>query len=255
MGFKMNKHEIEDNEHDVLKGGLAEEHHGSDSNKASSSFSFDDMNYALHSALLILGRIMQRLLDGYDSLFAISEHDMVTLHKNLATHYRKKGNLAKAIESLKIVTDANPAALKGKLGLTLAEYFILNNSYDDAKLILRTYIKANPTSSEAMVLLGNIFLKENDIDNTIKCYEDSLKCNGKNHFVLFRLGTLYDKKKEHKKAIDLLKTAVTLAPEELKYHQHLGFIYESIGDHANAVPHFKKVMELEGEKMTHKVSG
>ena len=101
---------IENCKNDAIRNGLCEQHQGNA--KTSLGFALD-VNYALHSALLLGGRWLHKLLDGYDHLFSMSEMDTATLHRNLALHYRKKGDLAKAIESLKKVKAADPSAMKG----------------------------------------------------------------------------------------------------------------------------------------------
>ncbi len=236
---------IENCTNEVFKERLCEEHYAG--GKSTDSLSVD-LNFILHSFLLMAGRWLKKLLTYYDNLFSLNNDDVVTIHKNLATHYRKKGNLNKAIESVKKVVDADPQAQKGKLQLTLGELYALNNNYDEARVTFKGYLKKHPDSPEAKMGLANIFSRENDFENAIKLYEETLPKNNNNHDLLFRLGVLYDKKKDHKKAVEHIRSALTLAPDEIKYHQHLGFIFESMGSHDEAVPHFKKVLEIESER-------
>jgi cytochrome c-type biogenesis protein CcmH/NrfG len=50
------------------------------------------------------------------------------------------------------------------------------------------------------------------------------------------------------KAVQAIKKAIELDPEEIKYHQLLGFLYERKEDHKQAAKCFSRVMELQREQ-------
>lgn len=246
----MNKCKIETCSNEAHKDDLCEMHWGLVRKSGISSFDFD---FLLHSSLLIGGRILHKVLNFYNEFFSLDEKDTLTIHKNLVQHYRKKGNIGKAISSIKKVIDLDPSVKKGELFLMLAELYSLNGNHADAKATYHSYLKEHPTSYEALVGLAGTYYKENDIDNAIKYCEEARDINSNDDQLFFKLGLLYDKKKEQQKAIDCLESAIKISPETVKYHQHIGFLYESTGAHEKAVPHFKKVLELEQQDNTAKI--
>ena len=215
-----------------------------------------DLNYLVHSFLLLSGRWLNKILSFYDDQFTLKDNDAFKVYSNLAIHYRKKGKIEKAVESTKKALNLAPDAQKDKLMMNLADLYALNGNFDDARLVFTNVLKKKPDSYESKIGLGDIYARENDFDNSIKYYQEALLQNSKkdgtsskakDHRLYYKVALIYDKMKNSEEAIKHLKTAVELCPTEIKYYQHLGFIYESNGQHEEAVPCFKKVMELENE--------
>lgn len=234
--------QIEDCGKGVHKDGLCEEHYLMREKGGKSTLTLE---YAMHVGFLVGGRVLNQMLTWYDQLFTLKEQDLVLVHKNLAKHYRKKGDVIKAIQSLKKVVELEPTAENNELRVMLGEFYVLNGNLDDAKITFLTALKNDSASVEASVGLAGVYQRENDLDNAAKYFEQARKLGPNNHRVLYELAVLYDKKKEPTKAIDCLKSAIEASPDTVKYHQYLGFMYEAAGAHAEAIPHFKKVLELE----------
>ena len=207
-----------------------------------------DFDFALHTCFLLAGRWLRGVLGFYDRIFSLNDDDLHVIHKNLATRYRNKGNLAKSIEYLEKTRKSESGPQKDKLTLALGELYFLNNNLEEAKSLYKEYLQQHPEEPQALVGLANIYSKENDSDSAIKYFEMATVHDTENHYAFYRLGTLYDKRKDYEQAVKYLKSAVALDPNSTRYNQHLGFVYETMGAHSEAIPYFKKVMELESEK-------
>ncbi|MBF0443904.1 MAG: tetratricopeptide repeat protein [Oligoflexales bacterium] len=220
----------------------------SETQKKNIDVGLGDFDFAVHTFFLLAGRWLRGLLRFYDNIFSLNENDLNVIHKNLATRYRNKGNVAKSIEYLEKICKTESGAQKDKLTLSLGELYYMNNSMDQAKSLYKGYLDQHPDELEAILGMANIYTRENDYDNAIIFYEKAIQLDQKNDYAFYRLGSLFDKKKDQQKAIEYLKSAVALDPNNIRYNQYIGFVYESMGMHAEAIPYFKKVMELESER-------
>ena len=213
-----------------------------------SRIGLNDLDYAAHLTFRLGAKWLKSVMTAYERVFLLTHEDLMVIHKNLVTHYRKKGNLAKSIEYLEKVIEAEEGAKKSKLTLTLGELYCLDDNFDQAKSMFQSHLIDHPESIQAMVGLANICVKRKDDDNAIKHYEQVVEHDNQNHFVWYRLGILYDKRKDFLKATECLAAAIALDPNNIRYNQQLGFVYEEMDSHAAAIPYFKRVMELENER-------
>ena len=211
-------------------------------------FGLKHLDYAAHLAIRLGSKWLNNAMNAYQRVFLLTNEDLLVIHKNLVTHYRKKGDLGRSIEYLEKVVEAEEGAKKSKLTLTLGELYYLNNDLERAKSMLQNHLVAHPDASKALVGLANIYVKLKDDDRAIEYYERAVKIDDQNHYAFYRLGILCDKRKDLLKATEWLTCAIMLDPDNIRYNQALGFVYEALGDHAKAIPYFKRVMEIESER-------
>ncbi len=198
-----------------------------------------------HAFLLYCGRFLNKTLDIYNSLFALTPKDKALIYRNISTHYTKKGLQEKALDSLKEWSRLDPSDpdAQYQLGVALATVGETNSAIKSFNRAL----KLSPLHKGAMYRKSALHLKQKDYQAAIEGLENVCEKSPDNPKIHYLLGIAYDGLGEIDKAIDAVKKAIELNPTEIKYHQHLGFLNVRKDDHKAAAKHFTKVMELERE--------
>jgi len=198
-----------------------------------------------HAFLLFCGRVLNKTLDAYNSLFALTPKDKAVIYRNISTHYTKKGMQEKALSYLKEWTRLDPSDVDAQyqLGLALSAAGENNSAIKAFKKVLNL----SPTHKGALYRKSALHLKLKDYQAAIDGLEKVCEKTPNNPKVYYLIGIAYDGLGEVDKAIEAVKKAIELNPTEIKYHQHLGFLNVRKDDHKAAAKHFTKVMELERE--------
>lgn len=198
-----------------------------------------------HAFLLFCGRALNKTLDIYNSLFALTPKDKAVIYRNISMHYTKKGMQEKALSYLKEWTRIDPSDVDAQyqLGVALSAAGETNSAIKAFKKVLNS----NPTHKGALVRKSSLHLKLKDYQAALDGLEQVCEKASNNPKVYYLIGIAYDGLGEIDKAIEAIKKAIELNPTEIKYHQHLGFLNVRKDDHKAAAKHFTKVMELERE--------
>ena len=202
--------------------------------------------FYMHSLFLLGGRILNRVLDGYNGLFEMTPRDKAKIYRNVSTHYIKKGLYDKALEHLKEwvrLEPENPEALY-QLAVSLATA----GDRQEAIGALEKVLAINPKHKNALFRKSVLHVKLKDHKQAVACLQKVLELAPETPKAYYLLGISYDAMEEIDKAIEAMQKAVALDPNEIKYHQHLGFLNVRRDDHKTAAGHFSKVMELEREQ-------
>ena len=203
--------------------------------------------FYMHSLFLLGGRILNRVLDGYNGLFEMTPRDKAKIYRNVSTHYIKKGLYDKALEHLKEwvrLEPENPEALY-QLAVSLATA----EDRQEAIGALEKVLAINPKHKNALFRKRRP-PREAQRSTTRGGMPSKGPGTGPRNAqgLHYLLGISYDAMEEIDKAIEAMQKAVALDPNEIKYHQHLGFLNVRRDDHKTAAGHFSKVMELEREQ-------
>jgi tetratricopeptide (TPR) repeat protein len=198
-----------------------------------------------HAFLLFCGRVLNKTLDAYNSLFALTPKDKAIIYRNISLHYTKKGMQEKALSYLKEWTRIDPSDVDAQfqLGVALSAAGETNSVIKAFKRVL----SLSPTHKGALYRKSALHLKLKDYPAAIEGLEKVCEKMPNNPKVYYLIGIAYDGLGEIDKAIEAVKKAIELNPTEIKYHQHLGFLNVRKDDHKAAAKHFTKVMELERE--------
>jgi tetratricopeptide (TPR) repeat protein len=201
--------------------------------------------FYLHSMLLIGGRILNRMLDFYNSFFDLTHKDKAKIYRNIAMHYVNRGQAEKAVNHLKEWTRVEPSNTEAYYQLGIA--LVAAENYKSALGVFGKVLKMDPKHKGSLYRKSVLHVKLKAFSEAIEGFEQFLALHPDHAKAYYFLGIAYDRSDQLDKAVEAMKKAVELDPHEVKHFQHLGFLYERMGDHKEAARCFSKVMELEQE--------
>lgn len=202
--------------------------------------------FYLHSLLLFGGRLLNRTLNFYNSLFELTPADKAKIYRNISNHYAQKGLHERALGYLKEWARLDPSNPEAHfhLGIGLAS----SGNHKGAIRAFDRVSKLNPGHKGALHRKSGIYLKLKDYQGATDVLKQLIELAPDNPKAYYLLGIALDRMDEIDPAIEAMKKATALGPEEIKYFQHLGFLYERKEDHTQAAQCFSKVMELQREQ-------
>lgn len=103
----------------------------------------------------------------------------------------------------------------------------------------------DPENSEIYLSLGDVYMAENDLDNAIRAYCDSINIDSSDYRAYAKTGIALWEKDYLEEAIVAYHRAIELNPEYEIAHNNLGVIYlDGIGTPDEALSYFKMAVEL-----------
>ena len=110
------------------------------------------------------------------------------------------GQKNKGIDHLKesLRLDPNNTDVLSKLGEVLLRE---PNNIEEAEGYLKRAVELDENLPDALVALGRVYEKKNEIDLAIECYEKAINQPVTNINAYFYLGVIHEKKKDYKKSI------------------------------------------------------
>ena len=103
----------------------------------------------------------------------------------------------------------------------------------------------DPENSEIFLSLGDVYMADNDLDNAIRSYCDSINVNSGDYRAYSKLGIALWEKDYIEEAIVAYHRAIELNPKYDIAHNNLGVIYlDGLGDNQEALMHFKSAIDI-----------
>jgi len=199
----------------------------------------------LHSALLLSGRLLNRMLNWYNSIFSLTPKDKAKMYRNLSRRAIVCGEPAEAIRYLKEWAkhdkgDIEPIYQMGVALSMMGDFARAIGAFDRV-------LKQRPGHTMAAYRRSAVLLKLKKYPEAVAGLERVVESKSDDARAFYLLGLAYEGMGDLEKGVAAMSRAVELDPEEIKYHQHLGFMNVRRDDHKTAAEHFTKVMELERE--------
>ena len=198
-----------------------------------------------------LGLMVKKFLEWLEQMFQSEPREEAEIYSKVGKKCIDKGQLDKAMDSLKTAINLNPSDIGSyyKLGMV----FIQKELWDDAIACYKKIIKlghgktksGDSNGKDIYLNLGLAYTKKNIINEAINSYKKSLKNYPEQPEVYYRVGLLYGRKKMFDRAIDVYERAIELSPQTAKYYYSLGLTYDSKGERTKAIDAFRKAMEIE----------
>jgi tetratricopeptide (TPR) repeat protein len=118
---------------------------------------------------------------------------------------------------------------------------LILSDFDEAQIICSKILSLDSNSAEAHLNLARIFIKKNQIEDSIYHYNNCLKLNPA-AFVYFELGLLFFNISDYKNSGFNIAKAVKLEPALVDGYFYLGLIYQKAEKIYLAIESFKEVL-------------
>lgn len=201
--------------------------------------------YYFHTFLLFGGRLLNKVLDAYNSLFELNSKDKIKVYRNISNYYNKKGTPEKALDYYRgwVRADPNNPEPLFQMGIALT---MSGNNKSALEAFNRTLAR-DPDHLGALYRKSALHLRLHEYEPAIEGLRYVIDHTPENARTFYLLGIAYEAVGQMDQAKESMQTAARLNPQEIKYHQHLGFMSVRQEDHKTAAEHFSKVMNLERE--------
>ena len=124
-------------------------------------------------------------------------------------------------------------------------YFEIKENYEAAIASFQAGAILDPNNSDVYLSLGDVYIAENDLDNAIRAYCDSINIKSDDYRAYSKLGIALWEKDYLEEATVAYHRAIELNPEYEIAHNNLGVIYlDGMGITQEALPYFRKAIEI-----------
>ena len=149
--------------------------------------------------------------------------EFATAYINLASVLQALGREDDAIRALRTALEIDPDNLVAltDLGTVLCQAED-PDLLDEAEAHFRRATELAPHSSEAIDNLGNVRLRQGDIDEALECYLRALELDPRGAIPRLNIARLLQKRGQYRKAAELYEEAQALDPDPVLYHDNLG---------------------------------
>ena len=130
--------------------------------------------------------------------------------------------------------------------LLLGRLYRLNNDLSKAEAELKTAIKIDPTSEEAVTTLAMLYTDEGDSSHALKVLS-SIPDSARSAKLYSALGAAYEQRKDYKSAIDAYKHAIVLDRDNLDAIRGLAENYLNNGQLDQALEQYKVIADSNPE--------
>lgn len=199
--------------------------------------------YLLSAHLFI---IENNLKDAKKELFHVLYTDPTNANARLLLSqiYLNEKDLQKAKRNALACIKYSKGALS-QAYLILTDIFISKEDYSKAIKYLGQWVITFPNDIERQLMLGELYLRNNDPTNAIQRGLDILKISPKNILASYLLGRAYFLNLDYKSAKDYLRYAIKNMPPDAKLYAQLGTVYEKLGVWKKAIHYYKKAIALD----------
>jgi len=149
-----------------------------------------------------------------------------------------------AIEQYEQIVKLDPDSVDDHL--LLGRLYRLNNDLSKAEAELKTAIKIDPTSEEAVTTLAMLYTDEGDSSQALKVLS-SIPDSARSAKLYSALGAAYEQRKDYKKAIDAYKHAIVLDRDNLDAIRGLAENYLNDGQLDKALEQYKIIADSNPE--------
>ena len=149
-----------------------------------------------------------------------------------------------AIDQYEQITKLDPASVDDHL--LLGRLYRLNNDMQKAEAELKTAIKLDPNSEEAVTTLAMLYTDEGDTAHALKVLS-SVPDSARSAKLYSALGAAYEQRKDFKGAIDAYKHAIALDRDNLDSIRGLAENYLNDGQLENSLEQYKVIADSNPE--------
>lgn len=142
-------------------------------------------------------------------------------------------------EALERCLLANPGSVDANL--KLAELYFYVKKYPEAITYINNALKINENTAKGYFLKGMCYKESGDTNLAISSFQTTVEQNNEYFDAYMELSKLLTAKK-NALALEYLKTAATIEPDNMAIYYNMGFFYQQTKKYAQAVEMYKKVL-------------
>lgn len=185
---------------------------------------------------------------------------MKMFYKNMSDDFSvfTFNTVGKFLERFKLYPAAENIYKKAAIETNHSEIFfnrmgdlaLKNKEVDITVDCYRKVLEANPLNREVLVKLATVLQTyfPDNTDETIDCYEKLLEFDLDKAQIYYELGHLYLKKEDKINSISAFKLALEENPENPFYNNSLAYAYSKAELYDDAIEHYKKAIALNPDK-------
>ena len=168
--------------------------------------------------------------------------DSAYMDSSFARIYYNLGQKEKAYQKFDEAISKEPENIE--ILAEKADYLRYDNQFDEALKIYDKILVINPNYVDAFYQKAQISFDAGNIEESLKFAQTAVEKDCNNAEYQYVLGILYGKVKEYDKAIDCLKFAISITPDDVNKYTALGNIYLEKGEVENALVYFKEILAI-----------
>ena len=132
----------------------------------------------------------------------------------------------------------------------IGDIALKNKELDMTVDCYRKVLEANPLNREVLIKLATVLQTyfPDNTDDTIDCYEQLLHFDMDKAQIYYELGHLYLRKEDKINSVSAFKLAVDEEPENPFYNNSLAYAYSKAELYDDAIAHYQKAIELNPDK-------
>lgn len=163
--------------------------------------------------------------------------DDFDLHKEEVVNLNQK-----AIASCKLALEIQPD--NAEIYVTLGRFYIQNQQWDDAAIILETAIRLSPNLTEAYYALGEVWITLKQWQNAINIFTKLIILNPDNAWNYYLLGDGFMGVNDWEQAFNAYKQAICLNNNHDWFYQKLGDSLQKLNKFDEAIDAYKKAINI-----------
>lgn len=173
------------------------------------------------------------------------EADPTETRLKIGLIYLEKGDFASAATELNLVRSANPNdhSVAYYLGIVYSETGELGRARD----VLRSVPPSSPLYAEARLQMAYLAQREDDLDSAVEYANEALQARPESSGIIEFLIALERDRDQISEAVALGERLVEKAPNNDRYHFMLGALYDEAGDRRRALDQMREAIELNPE--------
>lgn len=208
----------------------------------------DPTNYYYNMVLVELSKeldLKQDVIDIYNYLLK-TYPEKIEIYYDLAGVYADNGELDKAMESLKSLEKY--AGVSDAITINKFRLYNMMGKKEKAFDEIRSIIEKNPNDARYRLLMGDLYLQDEQPKNALKYYEEAKKIDPENPLLVISMVNYYEKTNNKTAAVEKLQTAIANGKMDLDtklqlLSRYVGMLQQSKQNISNANPLFGSLFE------------
>ncbi len=185
----------------------------------------------------------QQAIEDYNKAIEL-DREYVKAYVNRGIIYKKSGNYEQADKDFNKAIALDPQYVQAYINLGIV--YAAKGQHKKAIREYKQALKIDPDSIQAYNNLGYLYIDtEINLKEGLNLIKKALSLAPENPSIMDSLGWAYYKNGMFDEALEELKKAIKIGGDRIEFHEHLAKVYERKGKYAEAIKAWKKVLEID----------